>query len=400
MRIMLGYLARFITSTGGAEKICCEMANELIRRGHEVSIAYCYGESGRPFYPLDPKVRMYNVMAEHPGKWHGAKTIRLPLKKKLEREFFRLFSVSRAHSVQDTYMGNLVKEDLKTIAERENPDIIVSYWPKDSSCFIHFAKVKAPVVTMFHFGPDILARDASPVSAEACVRSRKVQVPLPGDIERLHRYIPKADAVWIPQAVPQYEEQADLSVPKGRYKIVNMARLDKTTKRQHIIVEAFARIADRFPQWDVELWGQDWNKKYKKELENLIRMNHLENRIFLKGLTKNVLSEYLKADIFVWPSSHEGFGLALMEAMSAGLPVIACKSCLASAELIPQGCGILAEDGIESFADGLVRLMGNQALRVKMGKAAKKNVKQYAPEKIWDQWENLLLRITREEKAK
>lgn len=400
MRIMLGYLARFITSTGGAEKVCCEMANELIRRGHEVSIVYCYGESGRPFYPLDPKVRMYNVMAEHPGKWHGAKTIRLPMKKKLEREFLRLFSVSRAHGVQDTYMGNLIKEDLKTIAERENPDIIVSYWPKDSSCFIHFAKVKAPVVTMFHFGPDILARDASPVSAEACVRSRKVQVPLPGDIERLHRYIPKADGVWIPQAVPQYKEQADLSVPKGRYKIVNMARLDKTTKRQHIIIEAFARIADRFPQWDIELWGQDWNKKYKKELENLIRMNHLENRIFLKGLTKNVLSEYLKADIFAWPSSHEGFGLALMEAMSAGLPVIACKSCLASAELIPQGCGILAEDGIESFADGLVRLMGNQALRVKMGKAAKKNVKQYAPEKIWDQWENLLLRITREEKAK
>lgn len=400
MRIMLGYLARFITSTGGAEKVCCEMANELIRRGHEVSIVYCYGESGRPFYPLDPKVRMYNVMAEHPGKWHGAKTIRLPMKKKLEREFLRLFSVSRAHSVQDTYMGNLIKEDLKTIAERENPDIIVSYWPKDSSCFIHFAKVKAPVVTMFHFGPDILARDASPVSAEACVRSRKVQVPLPGDIERLHRYIPKADAVWIPQAVPQYEKKADLSVSKERYKIVNMARLDKTTKRQHIIVEAFARIADRFPQWDVELWGQDWNKKYKKELENLIRKNHLENRIFLKGLTRDVLAEYLKADIFAWPSSHEGFGLALMEAMSAGLPVIACKSCLASAELIPQGCGILAEDGIESFAEGLVRLMSNQALRVKMGKAAKKNVKQYAPEKIWDQWENLLLRITREEKAK
>lgn len=400
MRIMLGYLARFITSTGGAEKVCCEMANELVRRGHEVSIVYCYGESGRPFYPLDPQVRMYNVMAEHPEKWHGAKTIRLPWKQKMEREVLRVFSVPRAHGVQDTYTGNLIKEDLKVIVERENPNVIISYWPKDSNCFINFAEVRVPVITMFHFGPDILARDASPESAEACVKSRKVQVLLPGDIERLHRYIPKADAVWIPHAVPQYEEQAGLSAPKERYKIVNMARLDKTTKRQHIIVEAFVKIADRFPQWDVELWGQDWNKKYKKELENLIRRNHLENRIFLKGLTKDVLAEYLKADIFAWPSAHEGFGLALMEAMSAGLPVIACKSCLASAELIPKECGILADDGVQAFSDGLARLMGNQELRIQMGKTAKENASQYAPERIWDQWENLLLSITREEKAK
>lgn len=394
MRIMLGYLARFITSTGGAEKVCCEMANELVRRGHEVSIVYSYGESGRPFYPLDQTVRMYNVMAEHPEKWNGAKTIRLPLKEKVEREIFRVFSVPRAHGVQDAYTGNLVKEDLKAIVERENPDVIISYWPKDSSCFINFAKIQVPVITMFHFGPDILARDASPGSAEACVKSRKVQVLLPGDIERLHRYIPKADAVWIPHAVPQYEEQADLSASKERYKIVNMARLDKTTKRQHIIVEAFARIADQFPQWDVELWGQDWNKKYKKELENLIRKNHLEKRIFLKGLTKDVLTEYLKADIFAWPSAHEGFGLALMEAMSAGLPVVACKSCLASAELIPKECGILAEDGIGSFADGLTQLMANQDLRVRMGAAAKENAGKYAPGKIWNQWEQLITSCT------
>lgn len=66
MRIMLGYLASFIDSTGGAEKVCCAMANEMIRRGHEVSIVYCCGKSGRPFYPLNPAVHMYDIMAVHP----------------------------------------------------------------------------------------------------------------------------------------------------------------------------------------------------------------------------------------------------------------------------------------------------------------------------------------------
>lgn len=391
MRIMLGYLANFINSTGGAEKICCAMANEMIRRGHEVSIVYCCGKSGRPFYPLAPAVRMHDIMAVHPEKWNGREPLRLPIKNKIGREFLRLFSVRRAHELQEKYTGHLIKEDLREIVDRDKPDVIVSYWPKDSSYFLNFAKVKIPVITMFHFGPDILARDASSGSISACIQSRKVQVLLPGDIARLHRYIPKADVVWIPHAVPQYKGQADLSEPKARYKIINMARLDKTTKRQHILIEAFARIAEQFPQWDVELWGQDWSRKYKQELERRIQKHQLENRVFLKGLTKDVQSKYLQADIFAWPSSHEGFGLAMMEAMSAGLPVVAYKSCHASAELIGEKCGVLVEDGIKPFSNGLAQLMQDQELRAQMGNAAKQNVKQYSPVQIWAKWEHTII---------
>lgn len=49
MKLLLVYLAPFITSTGGAEKVCCDMANAMIERGHDVSILYCYGKAGTPF---------------------------------------------------------------------------------------------------------------------------------------------------------------------------------------------------------------------------------------------------------------------------------------------------------------------------------------------------------------
>lgn len=52
MKLLLVYLAPFITSTGGAEKVCCDMANAMIERGHDVSILYCYGKSGTPFFPF------------------------------------------------------------------------------------------------------------------------------------------------------------------------------------------------------------------------------------------------------------------------------------------------------------------------------------------------------------
>lgn len=72
---------------------------------------------------------------------------------------------------------------------------------------------------------------------------------------------------WIPNGVPQYEKQVDLKNKKrGKYTIINVARLDKWPKRQYLIVEAFAEIANQFPEWQVELWGEDTvkNENMKK----------------------------------------------------------------------------------------------------------------------------------------
>jgi glycosyltransferase involved in cell wall biosynthesis len=103
------------------------------------------------------------------------------------------------------------------------------------------------------------------------------------------------------------------------------------------------------------------------------------------------LSKYLSSDIFAFPSAFEGFPLAMTEAMSAGLPVVAYKTCLAVNELIvDKADGVLVEEGVEPLAEGLRILMSSQELRVKMGKAAHDAMKQYSPQKIWDKWEKVL----------
>ena len=87
-------------------------------------------------------------------------------------------------------------------------------------------------------------------------------------------------------------------------------------------------------------------------------------------------------------------GLALAEAMSAGLPAVGRKSCAAVNELIVNGkTGFLVEEGAESFAQSLECLMSDQPLRMKMGHAAHESVKAYAPEKIWDEWESIIREV-------
>ena len=180
-----------------------------------------------------------------------------------------------------------------------------------------------------------------------------------------------------------------------KYKIINVARIEKTAKRQHLLIKAFSLLADEFPEWGVELWGGDDVKGvYTKELRTLIQKKHLEERVFLKGKTDQVLSAYLNADIFAFPSAYEGFGMALAEAMSAGLPAVAYRSCPAVNEIVRnEMSGLLVDDGVEAFAAGLRKLMTCQELRSKMGAAAKKEMEQYAPEKVWDRWETLFAEV-------
>lgn len=91
--------------------------------------------------------------------------------------------------------------------------------------------------------------------------------------------------------------------------------------------------------------------------------------------------------------------LALTEAMAVGLPAIGYKSCPAVNELIIDGYnGFLCEDGIDDFAEKLKILMQDAELRKKMGQNARESMKQFAPKKIWDEWEDLINKVVEESK--
>ena len=158
-----------------------------------------------------------------------------------------------------------------------------------------------------------------------------------------------------------------------------------------MLIEAFAGLSDAFPNWNVELWGAEDGKAYYKELQLLIRKNHLEKRVFLKGTTNNIPEVLRQGDIFAFPSAYEGFSLALGEAMSMGLPSVAYHSCESVLGMIENNkTGILCDDGVKPFQDALKKLMSDQMLRVNVGNNAHESMKDFSPQIIWNTWENLL----------
>lgn len=157
-------------------------------------------------------------------------------------------------------------------------------------------------------------------------------------------------------------------------------------------------MAQEFPLWRVELWGQSKCKE-KNKIEALIRKNHLEERVCICGVCDDLESRLLQADICAFPSRFEGFPLALAEAMAAGLPCVGLRSASGVNLLIKnEKNGLLTGSSVDEFASGLRLLMSDACLRKRLGEEARKTIKNYAPEKIWNRWEDLLKRVVRQKR--
>lgn len=390
MRVLIGGIAQFLGIKGGMERVIVNFANEMAQRGHNVSIVYCTDVKEKVPYFLNPTVKLINL-SNYGAPGNKLKAQKKPIAFKVHREIIRLFKGNEdVRDLNSQFFLNQYKSAAEKVLRDNKFDIFISIDSRTTAVFEkETMKQGIPLITMTHVNAEKVLSWMSKTEIKAVEICDTLQVLMPHDIKVFRNIYSNLPIVWIPNIVPQYEEgilEEKLPV------IVDVARLGKEQKRQHLLLEAFAKISDEFPQWNLELWGEEQNgNTYTQELKNFIENHHLQGRVKLCGNTKNVLSVYHRSSIFVFPSAYEGFGLALTEAMSAGLPVVAYRSCPAVNELVKDGeNGILVEDGPDALAEGLKILMRNRKLREQMGKAAHESMKKFASERIWDQWETLM----------
>jgi len=365
-----------VGDTGGLAKVTSAFANEMHKRGHTVSVIYADERSGDFFFPIDEDIKCYDVRLQN------GKRIKYPLSLRLKREFYRLFSKQKARTVNNDFNYKYICPYMGQIIKTINPDIIVSFTPGASKSLIIDLNINnhIPIITMSHGNPEDYFDFYPVLSLEA------VKVLLPSFKKVLEGHLPNNKIVVIGNVVPQFTNQVDLTKPKDVHKILFIGRLAKGHKRPHLLIEAFSKVADQFPNWIVELWG----------LELMIKQANLTDRVQFKGITKDVESVLSTGDIYAMMSASEGFGLSMAEAMAKGLPVIACDTWLGVSDMVQDEYnGILVADNSDDIAQGLKKLMSDNELCTNLGKNASNSMKQYAPNIIWSRWENLLFETIR-----
>ncbi|MFC6623248.1 glycosyltransferase family 4 protein [Novosphingobium panipatense] len=155
------------------------------------------------------------------------------------------------------------------------------------------------------------------------------------------------------------------------------------------LLEAFAAISHRYPEWNLDIWGEGPDRA---ALERQIDALGLSGRANLRGLSPQPRSWAAEADVFVLSSRYEGFPNALGEAMAAGLPVAAVDCEFGPADLIEHGVtGLLVpEEDAQDLSRALARLMANAGLRDRLGKAARASVARFRPERVLRLWDAAL----------
>lgn len=391
MKILLANITTMVGVIGGVEKVFSNMANEFIKRGYEVSVVFSDNKEGKPYFELDERVQCYNL--KHlviDGEKYDIPDKKFPLSSKILREIIRPFNKNYAREMKENFLGNLIADNLKRVLDKEEPDLIISHRALTTKYLMVDAKTNIPVISMFHDDPKDILETATTQVKKSLENSAYVQVLLPYGVEYVKKFCSKANVIIIPNVIRQFNEKVDIKL-KENYKIIDIARLSKRQKQQHLLVKAFLLLNKDFGNWKLELWGPTEDKNYCTEIEHIIKKNNLEERIELCGATNDVEGVMRGADIFCMPSMYEGFPISLGEAMSIGLPVIGIKECLAVNDLIKdKETGLLCHNNPEDIANKLKMLMSNVELRRKLGTAAHSEMKKYDSNEVWDRWDKLI----------
>lgn len=356
---------------GGLEKNMILLSNYLADQDFEVHLVTFDGEGATAFYEIDDRVQWHKVGVGQP---HAPISFRD--RAKLIRRIRELFTtpaqtknapvvICYHHGILARFFLATVFTGTRIICSERNSLALYKYFsrPKWNLNFLLLSLVKKIVVQFADYIQDY----------PFWMRGRIGHIPNPVMPERQ-------------QATPGNPDT------DGQFHILHVGRLS-TQKQQHLLIEAFARIADKHPAWDLIIVG---GGSLAHQLDARAKGTGLGERIQLVGKSKQVHEWMQRSHIFCLPSQWEGFPNALGEALAHGLPAVGFEACEGVNKLIiPDVNGLLAPgaDDAEALAKALDALASDGELRTRLGKGAAGSIRRYQPEKIFTSWRQLLLSV-------
>ncbi len=383
MRILI--MHRSFALVGGAERVITDKANYLAKAGHQLMlVSYEQGTHPLP-YELHSSVQYRD----------------------LNCRFFTLSKYSMPMHLYHFYcLKRKFRKDLRTVIREFNPDVVVlaSDWQTLMGA-VNDSASPIPVIAEFHNTYDYVMRKVG--MSDGWLKSKITQLYYRQTTKDLGKcaqlvVLTESDAHgWrrhfknvtvIPNPVTLYPDVID-DVPKDQGRIIFVGRFNHE-KRIDRLITAFSMIADKYPSWHVDIFG-DGNEK-----ENLIRqitVSKLESRVIIHEPTKAIYDEYKRSEMLALCSEHEASPLVLVEAMACGVPCVSLDCPNGPREIINDGeNGLLAKDGdVEDLSAKIEWLITHERERKNMGKKARVFAATRKQEVLMGQWEELYKSVIR-----
>jgi glycosyltransferase involved in cell wall biosynthesis len=159
-----------------------------------------------------------------------------------------------------------------------------------------------------------------------------------------------------------------------RFTILSVCRFFPR-KRLDVLLRAVALALRGAPEMRLRIVGDGPEREPLRALAHRLGLEGIVE--WLGPVSQSRLSrELTAADCFCLPSAQEGFGIAFLEAMAAGLPIVAARAA-AVPEVVPQAL-LCPPDDAESFADALLSLYDSRELRDRLAATGKEQVRRFS----------------------
>jgi glycosyltransferase involved in cell wall biosynthesis len=159
-----------------------------------------------------------------------------------------------------------------------------------------------------------------------------------------------------------------------------------------LLIEAFAAVVERHPEWTLRIFGEGpWRGKLRRQ----IVAHGLSNHVTLPGRVRDLDRQLSAASIFALSSRHEGLPMVLLEVMGQGVPVVSFDCPTGPGEVIEDGSSglLVPPEDHGALAAALCTLIEHPDRRRELAAGGLARVESaYSSEVVGAQWEELIAR--------
>lgn len=342
--------------TGGAERVMSLLSNDWIKKGHDISIATIKGDD-TPSYRFDSSI-----------------------------ELIHLDVASESENIIDALSSNYkrILAIEKAISENSS-DLVISFLTTSNILTILAAKLaKKPIIVSehsnFYFETSklwrLLRRVVYPFSDALIVLTEHDR----------EKYDYHSNVHIVPNPLILEHDHKNIQRQKM---ILAVGRLNKV-KGFDLLIKAFSQVEAK--GWYLVILGEG---SERVNLEKQVDELKINKNISMPGRVTDVEAYYKKASIFVLSSRHEGFPMALIEAMGYGCASVSFDCLTGPSDIINHNKnGILVEaENTNKLSESIQHLIDQEEKREELGENAKKIVDILNIEKITIKWFKIITKV-------
>lgn len=369
------YITPAIYSAGGVERVITLKASYFAEQyGYDVTIIVTEGKGRDSFFSLSDKVKVINLAINFEELWACSFIQKVFVYLKKQHLYKKLLSQELLRIRPDITISTLRRE-INFLNDIPDGSKKIGELHVNRSNYRSFKTEKS------NFVKNLFAKFWSD--------------SLVGHLKKLDKLVvlTKEDCLaWpelkntcvIPDPLPFTPSQVS---PLTEKRVIVVARYSHE-KGIDLLLQAWAEVEKQCADWRLDVFGEGDTVSYEHLIDELAIDR---SRCKLNGCTNEIEHEYQKSSVAVCSSRFEGFGLAIVEAMACGLPVVSFNCPWGPRSIIKDGeNGILVENDNPSMLACGIQSLINDANQCKiLGSSARQSVQRFNMKYIANQWKHL-----------